>query len=73
MSEAQRAAAWRLVDAALSEEGAAKARGVLALEAILQERTANKAYRDPLNYALAIFGRPGDGPWAWRFGAIMSR
>ncbi len=67
MSEAQRAAAWRLVDAALSEEGAAKARGVLALEAILQERTANKAYRDPLNYALAIFGRPGDGPWAWRF------
>ena len=40
---------------------------MLALEAILQERTANKAYRDPLNYALAIFGRPGDGPWAWRF------
>ena len=67
MSEAQRAAAWRLVDAALSEEGAAKARGVLALEAFLQERTSNKAYRDPLNYALAIFGRPGDGPWAWRF------
>jgi Protein of unknown function (DUF3500) len=67
MTEAQRTAAWRLVDLALSSEGAAKTRGVLALEALLQERTANKAYRDPLNYALAIFGRPGDGPWAWRF------
>ena len=67
MSEAQRAAAWRLVEAALSMSGKAKTRGVLALEAILQERTANKAFRDPLNYALAILGRPGDGPWAWRF------
>jgi Protein of unknown function (DUF3500) len=67
MGEAQRKAAWTLVDAALSAEGAAKARGVLALEAILQERTANKAYRDPENYALALFGEPGRGPWAWRF------
>ncbi len=67
MSEAQRAAAWRLVEAALSMSGKAKTRGVLALEAILQERTANKTFRDPLNYALVILGRPGDGPWAWRF------
>ena len=67
MAEAQRKAAWTLVDAALSAEGAAKARGVLALEAILRERTANKAYRDPENYALALFGEPGRGPWAWRF------
>ncbi|HEX6015090.1 MAG TPA: DUF3500 domain-containing protein [Geminicoccaceae bacterium] len=67
MREAQRKAAWTLVDAALSAEGAAKARGVLALEAILQEREANRAYRDPENYALALFGEPGRGPWAWRF------
>lgn len=67
MREDQRTACWRLVDTALSESGAAKARGVLALEAILQERASNKAFRDPLNYALALFGTPGDGPWAWRF------
>ncbi|MGD9509523.1 MAG: DUF3500 domain-containing protein [Geminicoccaceae bacterium] len=67
MREDQRAACWRLVDSVLSESGAAKARGVLALEAILQERTSNKAFRDPLNYALTLFGTPGDGPWAWRF------
>jgi hypothetical protein len=67
MSEAQRRAVWSLVDAVLSAEGAAKARGVLALEAMLQERASDKAYRDPLNYALALFGQPGHGPWAWRF------
>lgn len=66
MREPQRQAVWSLLEAALSEEGIAKARGVLALEAILQERTANKAYRDPENYALAIFGVPGGSPWAWR-------
>jgi hypothetical protein len=67
MSEAQRQAVWSLVDEALSAEGAAKARGVLALETILQERASDKAYRDPLNYALALFGQPGHGAWAWRF------
>ena len=67
MREDQRAACWRLVDSALSAAGAAKVRGVLALEAVLQERTANKDYRDPLNYALSLFGEPGSGPWAWRF------
>ena len=67
MCASQRQATWGLVDAVLSVEGAAKARGVLALEAMLQERTANKAFRDPLNYALALFGQPGRGPWGWRF------
>ena len=67
MREEQRAACLRLVDAALSSAGAAKLRGVLALEALLQQRTTNKAFRDPLNYALAVFGAPGDGPWGWRF------
>ena len=67
MSAQQRRLVWALVDAVLSAEGAAKVRGVLALEAMLQERTANKAFRDPLNYALALFGAPGPAPWAWRF------
>lgn len=67
MRASQRRLTWRLVELALSTEGTAKAHGVLALEAILQERTANKAFRDPLNYALALFGSPGHGPWSWRF------
>jgi hypothetical protein len=60
-------ACWALVESAMGPAGAAKARGVLDLEAILQAGTTRKAYRDPLNYALAIFGHPGDRPWAWRF------
>jgi Protein of unknown function (DUF3500) len=60
-------ACWALVESAMGPAGAAKAHGVLDLEAVLQAGTARKAYRDPLNYALAIFGHPGDRPWAWRF------
>jgi len=67
MREDQRTACWHLVDTALSAAGAAKARGVLALEAKLQERARDKAYRDPLNYAVAVYGLPGEVPWAWRF------
>lgn len=67
MSETQRRAVWRLLDAVLSAKGSAKVKGVLALEAILQDGTRDKAYRDPENYALALFGRPGPAPWAWRF------
>jgi hypothetical protein len=67
MSEGQRAAAWALVASLLSERGLAQARGVLALEAILRERSGNGHLRDPGNYALAIFGDPSrEGPWAWR-------
>lgn len=67
MGDRQRQATWALLELALSPEGVAKARGVLALEAILQERASDKAYRDPENYALALFGLPGAEPWGWRF------
>jgi len=67
MSDVQRRAAWALIDAGLSAEGSAKTRGVQALEAMLQATATDKAYRDPENYALALFGRPGPEPWGWRF------
>ena len=67
MRDREAAACWALLEAGLGPAGAAKTRGVLALEALLQAGTSRKAYRDPLNYALAIFGLPDTGPWAWRF------
>lgn len=68
MDAAQAAACWSLVDAALSDDGRAKARGVLACEQVLGELEGRPAYRDPSNYALAIFGAPSTtAPWAWRF------
>ena len=67
MDEAQRAAAWRLVDGALSAAGADKARAPVSLEQVLGELEGRPGYRDPANYALAVFGAPrADAPWAWR-------
>jgi hypothetical protein len=68
MTDVQQALAWALVAAPLSGRGLRQAHGVLALEAILFERSGRSAFRDPSNYALAIFGRPERGvAWAWRF------
>jgi hypothetical protein len=67
MTEAQRAAAWRLVEATLGAAGAEKALGVVALEALLGELERRPLRRDPGDYALAVFGAPrADAAWAWR-------
>ena len=68
MTGEQRDLVWRLLDAALSEQGRRKAREVIQFEAILGELTGNPDFRDPENYALAVFGEPSeDAPWSWRF------
>ncbi len=67
MTAPQRAAAWRLVETGLSAAGLAKARGQLELERVLGELEGREAFRDPGNYALAVFGEPApDRPWGWR-------
>jgi hypothetical protein len=52
-------------------QGYTKATAIMALENVLRElenRGANDTYRDPLNYYLTIFGKPGtDEVWGWRF------
>jgi hypothetical protein len=74
MTADQRAAAMAMVDAAMSDRGAAEVRAIIALEPILGEleRLAGRMYgprRDPDLYWFAVFGEPGgDGPWAWRIG-----
>jgi hypothetical protein len=68
MSAAQAAAAWELLGTLLSARGLGQVRDLLKLEGILGELTSNPRFRDPGNYALAIFGDPaGRAPWAWRF------
>ncbi len=68
MDAGQQAACWRLVDSVLSDTGRAKARAVPSLEKVLGELQRRPDFRDPLNYALALFGEPRvDEPWAWRF------
>lgn len=70
LNEKQRAVAFALLKASLSNQGYQKATGILALEKILQQvegRSENDSYRDPLNYYFIIFGIPApDKLWGWR-------
>ena len=64
----QRERVFALLRTALSEQGMRKVEDVIRLEGILAEITGNTWFRDPENYALAIFGDPSGGaPWGWRF------
>jgi hypothetical protein len=67
MDAGQRAAAHLLLETALSPQGGAKARAIMALETVLLEIEKGRGpLRDPLNYAFTLFGRPETYPWGWR-------
>lgn len=71
LNENQRTSALNLLKASLSTQGFEKATAIVALETVLKEvehRGAGDDYRDPLNYYLTIFGKPGGKvTWGWRF------
>ncbi len=68
MDETQRAAAMKLLDAALSDKGRLKAMQILTLEGILAEIEKRPDYRDASRYFVSIFGSPGDAKgWGWKF------
>ena len=66
MSPRQRAATTALLRTALNERGHDKVRALMALEITLRELETFGLSRDPDNYALALYGQPGDGGWGWR-------
>jgi hypothetical protein len=67
MTDAQRAAAERLLTASLSDQGTQKARAIMALEEVLHIIEGGRGHtRDPLNYAFTMFGDPTGQPWGWR-------
>ncbi len=74
MTASQRAAAFRMLDTALSAHGARKAREIIELESILDEWEGiqnNRMHwlRDPEIYYFSVFGEPGgEEPWGWRAG-----
>lgn len=68
MTDAQRAAAKKLLESALSEKGHLKITQIMSLEAVLAEAEKRPDYRDTGKYFVAIFGTPGDPKgWGWRF------
>jgi hypothetical protein len=66
MSTAQLEATTALLRTALNERGLDKVRALMALEITLRQLEAFGFSRDPENYALAIYGKPGAGGWGWR-------
>ncbi|MDB6077665.1 MAG: hypothetical protein JWO82_1412, partial [Akkermansiaceae bacterium] len=67
MDDNQRAAAMKLLDAALSDKGKLKATEIMTLESVLREMENNPG-RVPTNYFVSIFGTPGDAKaWGWKF------
>ncbi len=68
MNAEQRQLVFALLASALSKQGLHRTKEIIKLEGILGELTGRPDFRDPENYALAIFGDPaGKEPWAWRF------
>jgi uncharacterized protein DUF3500 len=67
MTEAQRAAARRLLQAGLSQRGYLKANTIIELELVLRETGGNPTVRDPELYFFSIFGSPAANRlWGWR-------
>lgn len=67
MTAPQRAAATGLLRASLSARGAGRAEAIMALESVLADlEGSSRRFRDPLNYAFVVFGKPGAAPWGWR-------
>ena len=69
MTYEQRLLAQGLLATGLSSRGYAKAVSIMSLEAvlaILEKDKVGGAVRDPENYFVSIFGKPGIAPWGWR-------
>lgn len=72
MTDRQRELAMELLDTGLSEHGAARARGIMALEQILSDlerETGRDGWerRHPHFFWFRVLGDPaGDEPWGWR-------
>jgi hypothetical protein len=67
MGAPSRAAAHELMKASLSAVGYAKAVNIIQLEEVLRQIETFGLSRDPENYALTIFGTPGESAaWGWR-------
>jgi len=67
MDAAQRAAAEKLLQSALSETGQLKAMQIMTLEGVLADLEKRPDYRDPGKYHLSIFGKPGEASgWGWK-------
>jgi hypothetical protein len=67
LDDADRELLWELLGSALSPEGTAQARDIIAIERYVYETTQDES-RDPDWYFLTLFNMPRtEGDWGWRF------
>jgi hypothetical protein len=67
MDAEQQKRASRLLATALSTEGFATAAVIMALEDVLDRIEGGHRFRHRDDYAVSVFGTPGDDSWGWRF------
>jgi hypothetical protein len=69
MTPVQRPLAFALLNTGLSQYGFASVLSIMSLEGVLLDQEKGKGpVRDPENYFVEIFGKPGnDQIWGWRF------
>lgn len=68
LNKTQKELVFELLRAHVSESGFKKIMSIIDLENILRELGADKKYRDPEKYFIAIYGDPlKDKLWAWSF------
>ena len=71
MDSNQRELAYDLMRSGLSQDGYLKVRRTMDNEVLLKQiehRSSTDHFRDPGNYYLTIFGKPGENTvWGWRF------
>jgi hypothetical protein len=68
MKPQQRALGQALIRSGLSQRGYEKVEAIQQLELILRGIENSGSRRDPDNYYLSLFGKPGStDPWGWRF------
>jgi hypothetical protein len=68
MTPAQRDLGRAMVQSGLSQRGYEKADAIQKLEIVLKALENGAPRRDPDNYYISLFGKPGSTePWGWRF------
>jgi uncharacterized protein DUF3500 len=67
LSDERKIALDNLLHTALSDQGFAKAKGIIELEPILGRIEGSPRFRDPGQYYVTLFGDPAQTPWGMRF------
>lgn len=71
MNATQKQDLHRVLRTVLSREGLEDLQGIYAMEVSLREAAqaagGDDPSRDPNHYEFAIFGTPGEAPWAWHY------